>query len=391
MRVLYVNHTGIVSGAEHSLLELLEELPAEVVPLLACPDGDLVVAAERLGVAVTTIPELELSFRHGVLRTPRGLAAMARGGIAVQRACRRARGDLIHANSVRAGLIASTPSLPVIPPLIVHVRDALPDTRAARLTRRMIETRAALVLANSGDTASRFAPGRRRVAIRTVYNSVDAAVFDPSRFDRGEARSRLGLAHDLFVLGVIAQITPWKAQDDAIRILGELRGLGVEAKLLIVGEPRFARGSETYDNRRFAASLRTLVQELALDECVQFLGQRNDVPQLLRAMDVLLVPSWHEPFGRSVIEGMAMEVPVIATSAGGPAEIIEDGVDGILLPPRRPELWARAAVDLRSTDVRRAEIGHAARRAVLERFTRKTYVHGVLAAYRDVLGARVGR
>ena len=79
---------------------------------------------------------------------------------------------------------------------------------------------------------------------------------------------------------------------------------------------------------------------------MQFLGERDDVPEVLRATDTVLVPSWEEPFGRSVIEAMAMRVPVIATNVGGPAEVIADRKNGMLLTPRAPESWARAISNL---------------------------------------------
>ena len=63
---------------------------------------------------------------------------------------------------------------------------------------------------------------------------------------------------------------------------------------------------------------------------MSFLGEREDVPELIRALDILLLPSWEEPFGRALIEAMALEVPVIATSVGGPAEILDDGREGFL-------------------------------------------------------------
>ena len=73
---------------------------------------------------------------------------------------------------------------------------------------------------------------------------------------------------------------------------------------------------------------------------VEFLGERGDVPALMAALDALLVPSWEEPFGRVVVEAMAAGTPVIATSRGGTAEIVADGVNGLLAPPRDAGAWA---------------------------------------------------
>jgi glycosyltransferase involved in cell wall biosynthesis len=386
VRVLYVNHTATIGGGERSLLELLAGLPDDVSPALACPSGDLADAARRLEVEVVAIPEALLSFRIDPLQTSRGLVELARAATAVRRTAKRMRADVIHANSVRAGLITAPLARLGGPPVVVHVRDCLPDGAAGRLTRQAIVAGAALVLANSEYTAANFAPNGSRAAIRTIHNSVDLAAFDPERIDRVGARSRLGLGEDVSALGVIAQISPWKAQDDAIRALAALRRGGLDGHLLIVGSPKFARGTETFDNLAFERSLHALVEELDLTGAVDFLGERQDVPEILRALDLVLVPSWQEPFGRSVIEAMAMGTPVIATSVGGPAEIVSDGIDGMLLPPRQPERWAEAAGALLDDPDRLRALGAAGRRTAVDRFGRESHVRAVLAAYREAIG-----
>ena len=115
--------------------------------------------------------------------------------------------------------------------------------------------------------------------------------------------------------------------------------------------------------------MEALVSELGLDDVVVFTGEREDVPEVLRAIDVLLVPSWEEPFGRTVIEAMAMEVPVLATSEGGPAESIREGVEGHLLPPRDPAAWVEPAARLLADPQLRAEMGRAGRVRATEGFS----------------------
>src|SRR5207237_1572962 len=142
---------------------------------------------------------------------------------------------------------------------------------------------------------------------------------------------------------------------------------------------------------------RRLVAELGLDDAVDFMGEQGDLATILRALDVVLLPSWEEPFGVAVIEAMAMEVPVLATCVGGPAEIVRCGQDGVTLPPRQPERWAQVLDDLLSRPGLRAEMGRSGRRRVLEVFNPQSYLDGVLRVYRDVAGPerdernRVGR
>ena len=83
-------------------------------------------------------------------------------------------------------------------------------------------------------------------------------------------------------------------------------------------------------------------------DAVHFLGQRNDVPEILAELDLSLLPSWEEPFGLAVVESMAMGVPPLVTAVGAGPELVEDRVTGRLLPPRDPAAWAAAARELLS-------------------------------------------
>jgi glycosyltransferase involved in cell wall biosynthesis len=178
-----------------------------------------------------------------------------------------------------------------------------------------------------------------------VDNAVDVNRFDPELIDRASSRVAVGV-RDEPVLTVLGQLTPWKGQDLAIRVLAELRDRLPSALLLLVGEAKFVSETTRYDNRAFARGLRELSNELQLAGRVRFLGERLDPERVLAATDVLLVPSIEEPFGRTIIEAMAMGVPVAATCAGGPSEILRDGIDGRLVDGRDPAGWASVVQEL---------------------------------------------
>ncbi len=384
MNVLYVNHTGKVSGGERSLLDLLRALPADVSPCVATPDGELGAVARQLGVPVVPIHGTEASLRLHPLHTTTRLASLLRSAVQVRRAASAHRAALIHANSTRAGLVAAIATRLGAPPAVVHVRDCLPSGRAAQATRKMIGSGAAAVIANSRYTAQCFGAARGR-PLRVVHNAVDLGRFNPERLSKAEARSRLGFPDAGVLLGVVAQLTPWKAQDDAIRILGLLREEHPDAQLLLVGEAKFTSSATRYDNLAFEQSLRELAGQLGLAARVCFLGEHDDAPVVLRALDILLVPSWEEPFGRTVLEAMAMETPVAATDVGGPAEIVTDGRDGLLLPPRAPDRWADTLRVLLADNARRAGMAANARRTVEERFTIAAHVEEILRIYGEVI------
>lgn len=386
MRVLYVSHTSVVSGAERSLLDLLGALPHDVQPLLAAPRGRLSQLAEQRNIATTEIRGTAGSLRVHPLHTPRALAEMALAAWQVRRAAVHHRADVVHANSIRAGIVLAFARLRSTP-TIVHVRDCLPPGRVSGATLRLIAATATRIVANSRYTAASVltaAPGAR---IDVVHNPVDLERFDPLAVDRAAVRAGLGEAgaDGRLLLGVVAQLSPWKGQDTAIEALGRLVGEGIDAHLLLVGSAKFVARSTRFDNNDYVAALHELVAREALQDRVWWLGEREDVAQLIGAMDVLLLPSWEEPFGRALIEAMALGVPVVATSVGGPPEIVQQGREGYLVAPRRAGDWAAAIARLARSPQAAATMGRAGRERVREQFTIAHHVRATLDVYERVI------
>jgi glycosyltransferase involved in cell wall biosynthesis len=391
VRVLYVNHTGVVSGGERSLLTLLGALPEDVHPLVASPPGPLTEAVQELGVPTSRITGTAGSLRLHPLHTPRALAELAMAAVQVRRAARRHGAELVHANSIRAGIVLGLARLAPVA-TVVHVRDCLPPGAVSTATMRLIAATATTIIANSNYTARSVLASAPNAHVRVVYNPVDLERFDPARIDREQARDRLraelgGQVERRLLLGVVAQVSPWKGQDTAVEALRLLVEEGLDAHLLLIGSAKFAFRATRFDNAGYLARLRERIATTGLSDRVSWLGERDDVPELMRALDILLLPSHEEPFGRSLIEAMALGVPVLATNVGGPAEIIEDGREGYLLTPLQPRAWAEAIRALAQAPALAAEMGRAGRRRVEQAFTVEHHTAAILAAYRAAIGA----
>ena len=315
LRVLYVNHEVELGGAERSLLELLTGLDrARVSPELACSgSGPLAREADRLGVPVH---DVAMRFR-GKLRKAVGLwrAAARLGELIRERSI-----DLVHCNALIAGYAGLRAARVNGVPAIWHVRD-IGYPAAARWACR----RASGVIANSQATARALGfPG----AI-VIHNGVDGRFFAQGD-SRAEVRRELGCPDDEALVGTVGRLDPWKGH----RVL-------LAAAEILQGRPRttFAIvGDVLFDGARarhgaYRAELEREAERLGLTERVHFLGQREDVPRLLGALDVLVHPSLEpEPFGRSVAEAQAVGVPAVASDLGGLPEIVTDGVNGFLVP-----------------------------------------------------------
>jgi glycosyltransferase involved in cell wall biosynthesis len=392
VRVLYVSHTAHVSGGERSLLDLLGALGPQVQATVATPDGPLSAALRKRGVPTRTIPGTSGSLRPHLLHTPTTFAELAHAAWRVRRIARRDGADLVHANSIRAGIVATAAARIGAPPAVVHVRDVLPDGALTGLARATIGGGASAIVGNSAYTLERFAPSSGR-ALRAVAHSPIglAPLRAAAELDRRQARLAVGIPADAGpVLGVVAQLTPWKAQDDAVRIVAGLRSSHPDVRLLLVGSAKFVSRSTRHDNRAFVRRLRALVDELDLGDRVELLGERDDVPEVLRALDMLLLPSWEEPFGRAAVEALAVGVPVAATSVGGPREVLRHGVHGVLLPPRRPQAWVAALSPLLSDGDRLAQMARAGRARAAD-FDSRAHADRLVLLYQDVLHAGAGR
>jgi glycosyltransferase involved in cell wall biosynthesis len=383
LRVLYVNQAGQVSGAERSLLTLLDGLRGTVKPIVACPPGELADELAAAGIETEPIAGTAASFRLHPMYTGRGLLDIGRSAVQVRRLVSRVKPDLVHANTTRAALLALLARRRSGPPVIAHIRDWTPPGAFPDFVLATIERGAEAVVANSGYVAERFRGSRLARPVRVVYNPVDLSQFDPAKADGVALREELEIPASAVVLSVIGQIAPLKGQDDAIRAAAALVRSGLDARLLIVGSVKFASSGARLDNAGFGERLPALASELGLGDAVRFLGERSDVAGILAATDVLLMPFWQEGFGRVAVEAMAMGVPVLACDVGGPAEIVRPGVDGLLLPPRDPEAWSRALGRLIPDDGLRRQMGANAQLRAAE-FGIDEHVKGILALYREL-------
>jgi L-malate glycosyltransferase len=388
VRILLANHTSAWSGAEVSLMRLVAGLREEHELAIACPaEGRLARRVDRAGVERISIPAVDASLRLHPLQTPAGIRQLAAAGAALAKAARRFHADVIHANTTRAGLMAAVGVRAHDPPFVVRAHEHLPLSRVGRSIRALIVRRAAGVAAVSDFTAARFNEGLPRpVAIR-VYNSIDHERFDPSRVRPARIREELGLAADTWLIGQVAQITPWKAQDISIRALAQLRAEGIDVHLLLVGQVAFGGKRVRFDNHAYLGSLERLVDELSVRHAVHFLGQREDVPELMRALDLCLLPSSEEPFGLVTVESMALGTPPVVSADGAGPELVEDGITGRVVQPKRPDLWACAVAELLREPQRLLLMGERARPAA-SRFRDEVHAAEMLELYERAIGRK---
>ncbi len=383
MKILFVNHTGIVSGAERVLLAIIDHLDRKrFEPTVSCPIGsDLASLVRERNVPVVATPDLQARFTWNPIR----MVQYLRSYLSAIREFRRApfvkTATLIHANSVRAGLVASFATMGTGIPVIWHLHDMMkphPFSTAIRWVALLMP--AVSVLAVSHAAAAQFRGlllrrSGRRPSITVLQNSVDSQRFLPDPAGRQRVRQSLGLADTQFTFAIIGQLTPRKGQLETILAFSDVVKRVPDAALLVVGAPLFN------DDHRYLARLQSAVAQLGLRGRVFFLGQRSDINVLLAAADAVVINSRREPFGLIVLEALAAVKPAVAASVDGIVEVIEDGVSGLLVPPGNRAAMAAALIRLAS-DPQLCESLAARGRAVIERnFTRESYIQSVEAFY----------
>lgn len=382
MRVLMVNHTGRCSGAEVALLRLIAGLSSGGCECaVACPaTGLLPDRLSAAGIEHFPITGTDASVRLSPLKTSGAALNLIRSALEVGAISKRFGADVAHANGLRSGLIASlTPGARRLP-LLVQSHEHLPPGRLGHAVRRVIAARSEVVVGVTNRTANNFNEGLAKPVAECLYISIDQERFRHQHSQDADLRGELGISSDAFLLAEVAQITPWKGQDVAIRALHGLEAAGAprEAHLALVGTVEFE--SARYDNRRYAAELRSLVRELGLADRVHFLGRRDDVPAIMRAADATMLPSWNEPFGLVAAESMGVGTPVLVSSESGVSEYLEDGVSGHLLPVGEPAAWSATIAELMRSPDRLHAMGRHGQQAV-RKFSDGRYAADMRAAY----------
>jgi glycosyltransferase involved in cell wall biosynthesis len=175
------------------------------------------------------------------------------------------------------------------------------------------------------------------------------------------------------LVGIVGGLIPWKGHCYFLEAAFLISRKFSEVKFLVVGED-FVGG-------RYRRQLEDLSFKLGLSDKVVFTGFRQDIPEILGSLEILVLTSLKEPFGRVLIEAMACAKPVVATNAGGVPEIVREGETGLLVPMRDPEALARSIKLLLNNKEKAKEMGEKGRRRVEENFTIEAHVKKVESLY----------
>jgi len=365
LRVLHVINRFDVGGMELVLSKLMRGLE---------PEGFLQRICTMHGFDPDLKARLQIEGKIDVVGGTEDKLQFAVSRLA--RIMREFRPDIVHSRNW--GAIEAIPAARLAGvPVVIHSEHGYEVNTIAglplrqRVLRRVFYTMADAVLAVTRELSAFHArqawiPANR---VQVIYNGVDTNLFTPRRNEGVLTRESLGWPPDAFVIGTVGRLTPIKDYGTLLRAAVTLVRKGAEVRVIMVGS-----GSE------LSCLERTVDESTELQGRTLFAGAANNVPELLNAMDVFVLPSLSEGLSNTLLEAMASGLPVVATRVGGNPELVEEGRSGLLFNPRDADALGRVLLRLADVPALRRELGAAARRRVLDEFS----LERMFSVYREL-------
>lgn len=344
---------------------LLEHLDSNLfVHSLAAPDDVINALAENLSPSIS-VERIEIGDKVGSLSSAGGILFLARKMRAMEV-------DLAHAHGYRAAIIAVPAARIACTTCIFTAHNMFPrdSSKAARLGVVLASRLARAVIAVSPAVKrSLVAAGVQETKVKVIPNGIAI----PEDCGRPANLTELKLHEGAEVILCVARLTEIKGVRFLIEAAPQISLAVPEARIMIAGD-----GPENDDLVELASSIEA--------NNVDFLGYRSDVPELLRLADVVVIPSLEEAQSLVLAEAMALARPVVASSVGGMADIIQDGVNGISIPPRNPRALAEAVVAVLTDKKLAASLGARARRYAESHFDLEVMLERTRDVYIEVSG-----
>ena len=206
----------------------------------------------------------------------------------------------------------------------------------------------------------------------SLGNSIDYGRFADVKISKEQAKKNIGLPEKSFVFGTVGRLVPTKGQAFLIDAFAKVKQKKSEAELIFIGKGRLE------------SQLKEKADKMGLADSVHFLGKRSDIPQILRAMDVFVLPSIAEGLPRSLLEAMAAGLPCVATVVGGIVEILGDGEFGLLVPAENAQALAKAMMQfVVMPELEKNNIIEKAKQHIRDCYTHKVVIEKLQNVYED--------
>jgi glycosyltransferase involved in cell wall biosynthesis len=248
-----------------------------------------------------------------------------------------------------------------------------------RLSNRLIAVSAAQ------QASFRTVLGVRPEKTTVIWNGIDPDRYSPGH-DGAAVRREFDVPSSAPLAGMVTSHVEYERAEDFVRAAARVATAVPAAHFWVVGDQHPTVVKEHAAMMR--SMLEHLTEELELTDRVHFLGYRTDMPRVMAALDVFVLPARYKTFGLVLLEAMATEVPVVATAAGGVPEIVRHGETGLVVPPLDPRGLATAMLTVLTNKEEARRMGRRGRRRVEEAFTTASMIDRTTELYRLLLAHR---
>ncbi len=366
--ILYFHDREWIAGAEQSLFQFVSRLDkSKFLPFFVlAKEGEFSRILEKERIPVRIVPFHPFrSFRwDGILKT----------FLDLRKVVRETYPHLLHSNTPRTNLYAGVLGRLHKTPVVWHARNLLYGNMMD--TDRLFLFLAKKIVCNSDAIRNRFKQSEKAV---TIHSGVDCDKFKPDDTKGRTFRGRFQLG-EASLVGLIARVGLGKGHEIFLGAAAKAHEAFPKTRFLIVGR------AENKEDEEREKKLRELSVRLGISDVVSFLGYQEDMPSVMSALDLVVVATEAEPFGRVILEAMAAGKPVIGTASGGTPELIQDGENGLLVPPRDERAIAKAILALLRNPLKAKEMGERGRKRILSDFTIDRHVKKIEGLYQELIG-----
>ena len=372
IKILHIINSLGIGGAEVQLINLIRNLDDSNFSSTVCcvaSGGPLANELEKLGINVVVLGQ-KRKFDPRVL-------------LPLYRFMKKEHVDIVHTHLSRANLWGRIAARLAGVPVIITTEHGL------NLWKNSIHITVNRILSEFTDQIIAVSDAGKRIRIQrerikpkklvTIHNCVDLRLFDKASDFHNDVRQEFGIGLDEPIVGFVGRLLEVKGIRYLIESIVELKAAIPTVKLLIVGDGPLKGSLEDY------------AQKLELTDQVIFAGYRSDIPQVLNAMNVFVLPSLREDLPLSLIEAMAMRKPVVATNVGGNPEVVIDGETGILVPPKDATALAKAISRILLDEQLALRMGLSGRQRVENLFSADAVVARIQLIYNRFISQKSGK
>lgn len=371
IKVAYVDHAESMGGAEYSLYYLLKEIDKDrVVPYLITPNNselqkllDNDSSIKIINAELGSVKSVRIFNRiHSLVNI-----------------FKKEDIDIVHANSYRAAIYSLIAGKLAKKQTIWHVRDIFESS----IYRKIMPFFSDKLIVISKAVSKQFSKKVTSKKAHLIYNGVDLKLFNNNV--TGTLKSELSMNKQDFLIGMVGRIDRWKGFHHLISVIPQISKELNDFKIAIVGEEILTK------EKGYKAELITLAENLGVGDKVVFLGNRFDIPNVMKSFDIFISYSKAEPFGRVIVEAMAMETPVIVANSGGAPEIVDESGCGLIVEGSSQEELIKSIKFLIRKRNDLNHMGLKGRKRVENHFNAKMVGSNVLSVYDSLIGLKLER